>query len=167
MGPGEFLSIDLFTSLFTLVNTILLFVVLKKFLWGPVLKMIDDRQKEIDDMYDQAEKAQKDAQQMQTEYKQKLDQATETSEKLVKEAVVRGQNREEEIIRQAHADADAIRRKASDDIHREKKKAINDAKDEISDIALAIAEKVVERELDHKDQSVLVDRFIEQLGDGV
>ena len=167
MGPGEFLSIDLYTALFTLANTIALFLVLKKYLWKPVLKMIDDRQKEIDDLYADAESAKTNAEAMEQEYTQKLSEATETGERLVKEAQQRGQNREEEIIRQANAEADAIRRKAHADIDREKKKAINDAKNEISDIALTIAGKVVEKELTETDQSALVDQFIDDLGGGL
>ena len=63
--------------------------------------------------------------------------------------------------------ADAIREKASADIDREKKKAMNDAKDEISEMAMAIAGKVVERELNAADQAGLIDRFIDELGDEV
>ena len=167
MGPGEFLSIDLFTALFTLANTIALFLVLKKFLFKPVLKMIDDRQKEIDDLYADAEQAKDHAQAMEQEYTQKLAEATDTGERLVKEAVQRGQSREEEIIRQANAEADAIRKKADADIERQRKKAINDAKDEISGIALEIAGKVVGKELTDRDQSELVDQFINELGEGL
>ena len=93
--------------------------------------------------------------------------AVETGDRIVKDAVARGQAREEEIIRQANADAAAIMDKASADIALEKKKAINDAKDEISDMAMAIAEKVVGRELNAADQAALVDDFIDSLGDGV
>ena len=167
MGPGEFLSIDFFTALFTLANTVALFLVLKKFLWKPVLKIIDDRQKEIDDMYTDAEKAKANAETMEQEYTQKLAQATDTGERLVKEAVARGQSREEEIIRQATAEADAIRKKAGADVELEKKKAIQDAKNEISGIALAIAGKVVGKELTAQDQSELVDQFIADLGEGL
>lgn len=167
MGPGEFLNINFFTALFTLVNTILLFVVLKKKLFKPVLKIIDDRQKEIDDLYADAGNAKENAQAMETEYRQKLEAAAETTEQMVKEATVRGQNREEEIIRNANAQAEAIRAKAEADALREKNKAINEAKDEISQIALAIAGKVVGKNLDGEDQSRLVDSFIEELGNGV
>ena len=167
MGPGEFLNIDLYTALFTLANTIALFLVLKKFLWKPVLKMIDDRQKEIDTMYADAESAKADALAMEQEYTQKLSRAAETGERLVKEAQLRGQSREEEIIRQANAEADAIRKKAAADVDREKKKAINEAKNEISDIALVIAGKVVEKELTEASQAELVDRFIADLGEGL
>ncbi len=167
MGPGEFLNIDLFTALFTLANTVALFLVLKKFLWKPVLKMIDDRQKEIDDLYTDANHAKASAEAMEQEYTQKLAQATDTGERLVKEAVLRGQSRQEEIIRNAQAEADAIRKKANADIDREKKKAIQDAKNEISGIALAIAGKVVGKELTDRDQTQLVDQFIDELGEGL
>ena len=95
---------------------------------------------------------------------EKLSVAAETSDRIVKEAVLRGQNREEEIIRQANAEAAAIMDKAAASIAQEKKKAINDAKDEISVIAISIAEKVVTREITSEDQKRLVDAFIDGLG---
>lgn len=164
MGPGEFLNINFFTALFTLLNTVALFLVLKKFLFKPVMKMIADRQQEIDDMYSCADQAKADAEAMASEYRQKLSVAAETSERMVKEAVERGHRREEEIVLKANAEASAIRQKASADIAQEKKKAINDAKDEISEMAMAIAEKVVGRALSKADQASLVDHFIEELG---
>lgn len=168
MGKFEaFLGVNPWTALLTLANTIALFLVLKKFLFKPVMKMIQDRQHEIDTMYDEADQAKQNALSIQAEYEQKLSVATETSEKMVKEAVARGKNREEEIIRQARADAAAIMDKVSADIAQEKKKALNDAKDEISGIAMSIAEKVVGRQLNDADQSKLVDQFINELGDGV
>ena len=167
MGSGEFLNINFFTALFTLANTLALFFVLKKFLFKPVMKMIEDRQKEIDDLYDDAGKARSEAEKLETEYRQKLATATETGERMVKEAVIRGQHREEEIVRQANAEADAIRAKAQADIAQEKKKAVNEAKNEISGLALSIAGKVVGRELTDADQSRLVDSFIDELGESL
>ena len=163
----SFLGVNPWTALFILLNTLTIYFVAKKFLFVPVMKMIEDRQKEIDDMYSDAGKAQADAKAMQTEYQQKLNQAQITSENIVKEAVARGQRREEEILRKANEEASAIMSKASADIEMEKKKAINDAKNEISGLAMAIAGKVVERELNAADQADLIDRFIEELGDGV
>ena len=90
--------------------------------------------------------------------------AAATGERIVKDAVARAQSREEEILRQANADAAAIMDKAAADIAMEKKKALNDAKDEISDMAMAIAEKVVGRELRVADQEKLVEDFINELG---
>ena len=163
----EFVGVNFWDALFTLLNTLTIFFVAKKFLFGPVMKIIHERQQEIDDMYTKAGQAKEQAALLRSEYEENLTAAAETSERMVKEAVARGQSREEEILRQANAEANAIRTKASADIAQEKKKAINDAKDEISVIALAIAGKVVGRELSGNDQSTLVDQFIDELGDEV
>ena len=163
----SFLGVNPWTALFILLNTLTIFFVASKFLFNPVMKIISDRQQEIDGMYEAAGSAQKEAEALRTEYQQKLSAAQQTSERLVKEAVIRGQNREEEIIRKANAEAAAIMDKASADIAMEKKKAINDAKDEIAGLSLAIAGKVVGRELNGADQSALIDQFIKDLGDNV
>lgn len=166
-GFESFIGINPWTALFVLLNTLTIFFVGKKFLFGPVMKMITDRQKEIDDMYANADSAKAEAEAMRSEYQIKLSDAQATSERIVKEAMARGQAREEEILRKANADAAAIMDKASADIAQEKKKAINDAKNEISGLAMAIAGKVVERELNEADQAKLIDSFIDGLGDGV
>ena len=163
----SFLGVNPWTALFILLNTLTIFFVARKFLFGPVMKIIADRQKEIDDMYANANAVQSNAEAMEKEYKDKLSAAMETSERIVKDATARGHAREDEILRQANAEASAILDKAAADIAMEKKKAINDAKDEISGIAIAIAEKVVGRELNAADQSKLVDDFINELGDQV
>ena len=163
----ELLGVNFFNALFTLANTLAIFFVAKKFLYKPVMKMIQDRQKEIDDLYEAAGQAKDSAAALESEYQQKLSAAAETSERMVKEAVSRGQHREEEIVRLANQEADAIRAKAAADIALEKKKAINDAKDEISEMAMAIAGKVVGRSLSDADQASLVDRFIDELGESV
>ena len=168
MGEFEsFIGVNFWTGLFTLLNFLAVLFVGKRFLRGPVMKIITERQQEIDDMYTKAGEAKEQAKLLRQEYEDKLSVATETSERLVKEAVARGQAREEEILRQANAEADAIRRKAGADIAQEKKKAINEAKDEISVIAMAVASKVVGRELGEADQAGLVDSFIDELGDEV
>ncbi len=166
MGQFEaFIGVNFWTALFVLLNTLTIFFVGKKFLFGPVMNMIRERQQEIDDQYASAEKAESEAKALQAQYRQKLTDAGETGERLVREAVARGQARQEEILRQANAEAAAIRDKASADIALERQKAINDAKDEISVIAMAIAGKVVGRSLDGSDQAQLVEQFIDELGD--
>lgn len=164
MGFEELLGVNPWTAAFTLANTIALFLVMKKFLFKPVMKVIEDRQQEIDELYTQAGEAKENATALEEEYKQKLSQATQTGEQIVKEATARGQARQEEIIRQANEAADAIRTKAEADIAREKKKALNDAKDELAGLAVDIAGKVVGHSLTENDQAILVDRFIAELG---
>ena len=163
----ELLGVNPWTALFTLLNTLTIYFVAKKFLFGPVMKIISDRQQEIDRMYADADSAKEKAEALCSEYQDRLTDAQATSDRIVKEAVSRGQAREEAIIQQAHSEAAAIMDKAAVDIRLEKKKALNDAKDEISDIALALAGKIVGRELNAADQASLVDNFIAELGDNV
>ena len=160
----ELLGVNPWTALFTLLNTLTIYFVAKKFLFGPVMKIIADRQQEIDDMYADAGSAKEQAEAMRAEYQGRLTDAQTTSDRIVREAVARGQAREEAIVRQAQAEAAAIMDKASADIEQERKKALNEVKDEISDIAMAIAGKIVGRELSAADQSSLVDSFIDELG---
>lgn len=160
----SFIGVNFWTALFILLNTLAIFFVAKKYLFEPVKKMIDSRQKEIDDMYDSAGNAKAQAEALQAEYQQKLSAAQATSDRMVQEAVARGQAREEDILRQANAEAAAILDKATADIAQEKKKALNEAKDEISSLAMEIAGKVVGRALNAEDQAKLVDSFIDELG---
>ncbi len=163
----SFIGVNFWTALFVLLNFLLLFFVAKKFLFKPVKDMIDSRQQEIDALYSDAETAKADALTLEAQYREQLAAAQETSDNLVKEAMTRGKNREEEIIRQANQEAAALRDKASQDIARERKKALNDAKDEISGIAREIAGKLVGETLDADRQQKLVDRFLDELGDGL
>jgi len=167
VGFEELLGVNPWTALFTLANTVALFWVLKYKLFGPVLEMIRQRQQEIDDMYRDAGEAKQRAGELESEYEKKLSEAVQTGEKIVKEATARGHAREEEIVAKANREAAAIMDKASQDIAREKKKAVDEAKGEISELALAIAGKVVGKSLTDSDQAGLVDSFIEELGDGV
>ena len=109
----SFIGVNFWTALFVLLNTLAIFFVAKKFLFVPVKKMIDSRQQEIDTMYDEADAAKEHALAMEQEYTRKLEAANQTGERLVKEAVARGQHREEEIVRQAEAKAKTITSEAT------------------------------------------------------
>ena len=161
----SFIGIDFWTALFILLNTLAIFLVARKYLIGPVRKLIEARQKEIDDMYETASNAREEAMAMKEEYLKKLNDAQMTSDKIVKDAVARGQKREEEIVEKAKNEAGQILQKAQDDIQLEKKKAVNEAKNEISDMALEIAGKVVGRQLSAADKAEMIDHFIDELGD--
>ena len=166
-GFENFIGFNPWTALFTLLNLVLTFLILKKFLFKPVNKMIDERQKEIDDLYAEAAGAKQDAETMREDYARKLAAAKDNSAQLLAEATKEANRRSDEILSQAHSDANAIREKARADIDMERKKALNGVKDDISRIALDIAEKVVEKKLDADDQDRLFEKFLRDMGDQV
>ena len=97
----------------------------------------------------------------------KLSEAKDASAQIIAEATQEAHRRRDDIIVHAQTDADAIRNKARADIELERKKALNGVKDDISRIALDIAEKVVEREMDSSDHDRMVEDFLRHMGDEV
>lgn len=160
-----FLTIDPVTMIATLINTLILFLVLKHFLFKPVNKILDERKKNVEETYRQADEKLTEAARLESEYTEKLANAKEESAEIVKNATKRAQTRSDEIIAEAKSEASSIIVKANADIEKEKKRAVNQIKDEISDIALAVAEKVVEKEIDPKDHERLIESFISELGE--
>ena len=163
----EFIGVNFWTALFTLLNTLAVFFCGKKFLFGPISQMIQDRQQEIDNLYADANAARAQALALEAQYQQKLSVAQETSDQIIRDATQRAQHRESEILRQANLEASAMLDKAAADIQLEKKKALNEVKDQITDLAMDIAGKVVGRTVTEADRAALVDSFIDELGGAV
>lgn len=166
MGQFEsFIGVDLWTALFVLLNTLAIFFVARKFLFKPVHKLISDRQAEIDEMYAEADRQKQSAESMAKELGEKLQDAQNESDRIVKDALVRAEGKEREIVAAARTEAQAVLDKAAKDAEKEKLRALNEAKDEIASISINIAEKVLQRQLGDSDQSKLVDEFISRLGE--
>ena len=159
-----FVGVNPFTMLFAWANLLILYLFLKKLLFKPVKNMIDSRQKEIDDMYSDADSSREAASVLKSEYEQKLEKANEESEQILKSAVRKAQLREEEIIAEANGKAARILERAEEQVELEKKKAINDIKDEVSGMAISIASAVIERDVKADEHQKLIDEFISNMG---
>jgi F-type H+-transporting ATPase subunit b len=127
-------------------------------------KMIDDRQKEIDDMYSDAESAKDGAAQLKSEYEEKISHAESESEEILKNALRRAQLKEEEILRDANVEASRVLERAEEQIELEKKRALNEVKNEVSSMAIGIASAVIERDVSESEHRDLIDDFINNIG---
>ena len=163
----SFIGINPFTMIFAWINILILYFVLRKLLFKPIKNMIDSRQAEIDGLYSDAEEAKTSAEAMRAEYEEKLAAADAESEEILRTAVRRAQLREEDILKEASAKAARTLERAEEQIELERKRAINDVKDEVSDMALGIAEAIIERDITKSDHDALIDGFISQMGDKV
>lgn len=164
-GFESFVGVNPWTALFTFCNMLITFAVLKHFLFKPVKKMIDDRQREIDTMYADAAQAKQKAAALEEECQAHLKSIKSEQDAMLRDATVRAQKREEEILDAARNEAQAIRTAAEAEMAQERKKAVNDLKNEIGGIAVEIASKVVEREINKSDHQALIDEFIRNVGD--
>ena len=167
---------DLYQSLVTvnpvtliaqICNLFIQLLVVKIFFLDKIKAILDQRREAADKQITDAEAAKAEAMAIKETYEKNMADSKAKADDLLANAQRTANARSEEIISQAQLAAAQIKSKASADIEMEKKKALNDAKNEISGLAMAIAGKVVERELNTADQTDLIDRFIEELGDGV
>jgi F-type H+-transporting ATPase subunit b len=162
----DFFSIDPSTVIGVLINTLILFLLFKHFLFAPVNKIIEERKSQVSKTYEDADAALEKARNMETEYTGKLAAAKDESAEIVKAASKKAQLRSDEIISKAKDEAQGIITKANADIERERKRAVNQIKDEISDIAVNIAGKVIGKEVSSdEEQDRLIDEFIGGIGD--
>ena len=160
-----FVGVNFWTMIFAWCNLLVLYFVLRKLLFKPVKNMIDSRQQEIDGMYSDAEKSREDADAMKADYEEKISHAQEESEEILKNAVRRAQLREEEILREANDKAARVMKRAEEQVEMEKKRATNEVKNEVSDMAIGIASAVIERDIDRKEHEALIDEFIRTMGE--
>ena len=161
----SFIGTNFWTMIFAWANLLIMFLILKKFFFKPIKNMIDSRQKEIDDMYEDAEQSKTSAAEMKTEYEEKLSKANEESEEIVKKAVRKAQLREEEILKEADDKAARTLARAEEQIALEKKQALSDVKNQVSDIAIDIASAVISRDISKEEHEKLIDDFIQNIGE--
>lgn len=160
-----FVSIDVWTIIMQWGNLLILMWLFKKFLFKPVMAILDARNDEIKNIYDEAEAVKKDAEELKNEYDSKLSGARDEAEEIVKFAVKNAKISSDEIISDAQSKAASIVERANEKILIERKKAVNEAKNELSDMALTIAGKVIERQINSDDDKRMIEKFIEELGD--
>ena len=159
------ITLDGWTFLAQICNLMIQLVIFKKFLLKPIKQVIADRKAKADSEIADAQKLRTEAEAMKAEYEQNLQNARTEANQIVSAAQKTATARSEEIVGEARAQAAALKQKAEADIAQERKKAVNEVKDEIGGIAMEIASKVVEREIKEADHKDLIDEFIKNVGE--
>lgn len=166
MDPYQSLvTVNPVTLIAQICNLFIQLLIVKIFFLDKIKAVLDKRRETADKQIADAEAAKSEAAAIKQTYEENMRQAKTKADDMILSAQKTAAQRSEEIISQAQKQAAQIKTKAASDIEMEKKKAINEAKNEISDLAMAIAGKVVGRELNDADQDGMIDRFIEELGD--
>lgn len=155
------------TLIAQICNLFIQLLIVKIFFLDKIKAILDQRREAADKQITEAETAKSEALAIKKTYEQNMQEAKAKADDLLMSAQRTANSRSEEILAQAQQQAAQIKSKAAADIALEKKKALNEAKNEISDLAMAIAGKVVARELNAGDQADMIDRFIDELGDNV
>lgn len=159
------ITLDGWTFLAQICNLMIQLFIFKKLLLGPVKKVIAERKAKADSQIEDARKLRAQAEAMKAEYEQNMQNARAEANQIVASAQKTAAARSEEMLNEARTQAAAIRQKAEADIVQERRKAVNEVKDEIGGIAIEIASKVVEREIREADHKDLIDEFIRNVGE--
>ena len=161
----DIISVNLWNTILSLANLAIIFLILKKFLWRPVQKVMDQRKAQVDKMYADADESRTAADAMKRDYEQRLASARQEADALIKTATENAQRKGDQIVAEANTQAGHVRKKAEAEIEQQKKQMLKDVRSEISELAVDIASKVVEREISQKDYDGFVDEFIQNVGE--
>ncbi len=146
-----------------MVGFIILFFVLAKFLWKPILGLMEAREKEVSDMMDKAEEAKKKSEEIEADYKTRISQIDEEAQKYRNEELKRGKDIAEGIVKEARQEADLEKQKALNAIQEEAKKARVELRDFAVGLSVDIATKVMEEKIDRSSHENLAKKFLEEL----
>jgi F-type H+-transporting ATPase subunit b len=153
------------TFIAQICNLFIQVYLIKRFLFKPINEMLAKRKAMADAEISDATKAKDEANAMKAEYEQNMQDAKNKANEILTSAQKTAALQSEEILRDATSQAAMLKAKAESDIEQEKRKAVNDIKDEIGGMAVEIAGKVIEREICEDDHAKLIDEFIANVGE--
>ncbi|MBE7015930.1 MAG: F0F1 ATP synthase subunit B [Ruminococcaceae bacterium] len=165
MQSLEVISVNLWSVLISLANLLILFLLFKKFLYGPVNRMLEKRQGEINEKYHDAEEAKRIAQEDRMLWDEKIGNIKAETDAMIAGAKASASLEKDAIITKAKEKAEGIVRQAEAQAELEIKKAEDGIKKEIVEVSAALANKILEREINAEDHRRLIDSFIEKIGD--
>ena len=165
MQSSDIVSINIWQVIISLLNLLILFLILKKFLYKPVKKVLEERQSILDEQFKSAKKAERSAKKARKTYEEKLAGADAEAAEILKAANKKAEHRSDKIIASAKQKADDIVRQAQNDAKLEKQKAQSEIKHEITEVSTMLTEKLLEREIQSADHRDFINSFIEKIGD--
>lgn len=152
-------------AIWYLVIFAILMLLVKHYAWGPVSDMMEKRRQKIIDDLDSAASDRKKAETLANEREAVLKDSRQEATKILSDAKENAQKTSSEIVASANTDAASIRKKAEEDAKKAKTEALDAARDQVADISVAIAEKIIAKNLSAEDQKDLVNQFIKGLND--
>lgn len=160
-----FVTIDVWTMIFTWGNLLILFWLMKKYLFKPVNAILDKRQEEAEGMISSAKRDMDEAMELKAEYREKLENATMQANEMVKDAARKATLKEEEIIKDANDKAAQIIERANKQIELERENAYQEIKKDVSSLSVMIASKVLEKDISEEDHKEMIGKFIDEIGE--
>jgi F-type H+-transporting ATPase subunit b len=149
---------------FSIINIIVLFLVLKYILFKPVSNFLNQRVERIKKNISDTESNKAQAEELKREHKAQLDKLKDESSIIINNAHQKAQAEAEEIIKRAKAESEIILQSAREQGQREVEKALEEVKNQVASLALLAASKVIQKNMDTESNRKLVEEFIDEVG---
>lgn len=153
------------TFIWSILNFLALFLVLRRFVWKPLLGMMEARQREVSDNLAHAENTREEAIRMKAEYEQRLAEAQRRAEEIVVRASKKAEELQNELTEKAQVEAGKILERAQEVIQRQKEEALAELRGQVAEMAVDVAGKVLGRSLDDQDHERLAREFVARVGE--
>ena len=165
MQTQQLVTLVPWTVIAQILNLFLQMYLIKRFLFKPINEILEKRKKMADEVLTDARAAKDEAEKLRDEYEQGMSKARAAATQIVRSAQKQAQVQADKVVKEAQDKADAIKEKAEADIAQDRKKALNEDKDETGGLAMEIAGKVVSKEIREEDHKDLIDEFIQNVGE--
>ena len=162
----DVISVNIWLIIISLCNLVILFLIIKKFLYKPVKKMLAERQNQLDKKYSDAEDAKLEAENDRREWGERISKVQDEADSIIENAQIQAKRMGDKLTDDAKRRADGLVRNAEEQAKLEKKKAEDSVKKEITDVSVLIAEKMIGREINENDHRNVIDEAIDEIGDG-
>ena len=150
---------------FTIINLLVLYLLMKKFLFGPIIKVMDVRKAMIDQQFAGAKEQEDQAKALKEQYEGALKSAREESFQIMEQARKEAKAQADRTVEDTQAKVSAMLAKAQEDINTERENAMRQMKDDVASLAMEAAGKIIGRNSGAEQDLSLYDQFIEEAGD--
>jgi F-type H+-transporting ATPase subunit b len=162
-AQGGLTDPNLGLTIWTLVLFILFFAILTKFGWKPILQLIDEREKSVREAVLGAEKARNEAQALVAQQQEMIRESGRQREEAIKRALADAEQVKNDVVGQARAEAERLVQNAKQQIEREKRLAIQELREQVADLAVEAASRIVKSSMTPDAQKQLVREFVDKL----
>ncbi|RKD76088.1 ATP synthase F0 subcomplex B subunit [Sinobaca qinghaiensis] len=157
-------TLTLVDPLFSIVTFIILLLLLRKFAWGPMMNMMQEREEKIADDIDTAENNRLESEKYLEQQKLEVDRAREEAQSIIESAKKTGEQQGREIVEQSRRESEQVKENALAQIQNEKEQAIAELREQVSTLSVMIATKIIEKELDEAEQEKLIEEYLQEAG---
>ncbi|SFE61273.1 ATP synthase F0 subcomplex B subunit [Alteribacillus iranensis] len=152
-------------TIFSLVMFLILLLLLRKFAWGPMMNMMKEREEHVASEIETAENSRKEAEKYLEEQKKEVEKARQEAQSIIETAKKTSEVQGEEIIAQSRREAERVKESALAEISREKEQAVAELREQVGSLSVMIATKIIEKELDEKQQEQLIEEYVKEAGE--